>query len=98
MPTYESSVSLEASPERTWAYLTETEHVLAFLDRLGIAAGEVHPREGHRQRVEWSAGPDHGWLEVDREHLASSVTAELHLDAEREDFDVVLDQALFAIK
>ncbi len=63
-----------------------------------VTEATVRVHEGRRHRVEWEAGGYHGWLEVDREGMVASITAEVHTDHPVADLDAALDQTLLALK
>ena len=97
---YRSSVSVEATPAEVLAYLSDPAHLASFVaDAEPGASPEgdwFHVHEGRRPRVEWTAEPGNGWLEVDAEGAVASITAEVNVGTAGE--DTVLDAALFALK
>jgi hypothetical protein len=102
MPTYKSSVSIEASPEQAWDAIERLTDLPGFLTpALVVGGGEAWVRfnEGRRHRVEWGEeGGYRAWLEVDREGEVCSVTVRIHADTGADEVDRELDQTLFALK
>jgi uncharacterized membrane protein len=115
MPSYKSSVSIEASQDVVWDYVADIRNLPAYVP--GVTAAEPLPEhraritlgsrtleaevarhESLRHRLEWSSTGYRGWLEVDKEGLVASVTAQLHTDEPLDEGDARLDQALFALK
>ncbi len=119
MPTYKSSISIEASQEEVFEYLADVRHLPDYFPLVSAAEplaegkfrittqdghtseGWMRLHEGRRDRIEWGAGgrQDYsGRLQVDREGLVASVTAQIHADHPIPEGDTILDQTLFALK
>jgi hypothetical protein len=123
MPTFDSSVSIEAPAEAVFAFVSDIRNLPRFFDpMIAIEPGEgdhvrlTIPQEGraeqaegwfrladHKRRVEWGHdGPDdyHGWMEVDAEGLACSVTIKVHTTArvDKQAVTEALDRTMWALK
>jgi len=103
---FKSSVAVDATPEESFAYVDDDEHLRTFVstvepdETFEDDADGVWFRPGavFHHRVDWHGLHSHGWVWVISRGDASDLVAEVHTRVDTEDLDARLDAALFAMQ